>query len=68
MCFFDCCIPTTPKRTEYDADLDKIAEQFEIIRRNAIMRKGKIVNDAMTKTAKKHSVLNTMYYNAEKYR
>lgn len=63
MCFFDCCIPKpSAGYKKVDDELDKISEQFELIRRNTIMRNNKVVND-FTHRAKKRSGSNTMYDN-----
>lgn len=51
MCFFDCCMPKKSPTNE----LDEIAEEFELIRRNANMRKNRIINDANDRVIKRRS-------------
>ena len=53
MCFFDCCMPN--KSLHSTNELDEIAEEFEIIRRNTTMRKNRIMNDANDRVIKRRS-------------
>ena len=54
MCFLDWCISKKEDDDDenthaHNKDFDDIIEQFEIVRRNATIRKNRIISDTITK-------------------